>query len=372
MNLGVTLNGVFYTPQRITLFADTATNTEEKEFFTEVVSFLQEWFNSSEEVLVNTSGSTGEPKPLLLRKEHMVNSARMTCSYFNLTKGSTALLCMPVRYIAGKMMLVRAVVAQLTLKVVCPSSRPLLAIKQDFEFVAMVPLQVFTSLKHVEDIEALNRVKYLLIGGGAIDKGLLSKIENLLCSAYSSYGMTETVSHIALRKLNGPNKSAYYTPLPNVTLSQTKDGTLEVDAPYVSSQRLSTNDLVEFDALGNFVVLGRIDNIINSGGVKLQAEKIEEKLQNLFDSPYVITSAQSARLGDVVSLLIGGEPCDLTVISQEMKGLLTKYELPKLIYFIPEIPQTETHKIDRAACRALANELYKKDKNESNFSTQRS
>lgn len=362
MYSSILLNGVSYHKDNLRDFIVSANTSEEQDFYTDVVNFLLEWFDDTDTVLVHTSGSTGEPKPLHLQKKHMMNSAKLTCSFFDLDKDSTALLCMPVRYIAGKMMLVRAILAQLSLTVSVPSSRPLKNLTTAFDFIAVVPLQLYTSLDNELDVQKINACRFVLVGGGAISSELLTRIEPLENAVYSSYGMTETVSHIALRKLNGSDASDYYRALPNVKLSLSDEGTLLIDAPLVSNEILQTNDSVEFNALGEFKVLGRIDNIINSGGIKLQIEKIEEKLQNLFDTPYVITSVATSRLGGAVTLLLSSNRYNLGELQDKMKEVLSTYELPKYIFYIENIPLTETKKVDRAACKALANKLYNTNK----------
>lgn len=363
MYSSIRLNGVIYTKSNLSDFIGTADTSEENTFYTEIINFLVEWFNEDDTVLVHTSGSTGEPKPMYLRKEYMINSAKLTCSFFGLNENSTALLCMPVRYIAGKMMLVRAIVSKFSLAVVVPSSRPLQFISIPFNFIAVVPLQLYTSLDNEIDAQRFDACDTVLVGGGSISSELQQKVKPLSCKVYSSYGMTETVSHIALRKLNGEDCSEYYRTLPNVKLSISDDETLLIDAPLVASSLLKTNDLVEFNSDGEFKVLGRIDNIINSGGVKLQIEKIEEKLQNLFDFPSVITSIEDARLGNVVTLLFASpnnyKPENLR---EQMREVLSTYELAKYIFNVDKIPLTETKKVDRVACRRLANAIYKNDK----------
>ena len=360
--LSIQLNGKSYDRNNLPELIASANTPSERLFYSEVSAFLEEWFNESDTVLVHTSGSTGEPKPICIRKAHMVNSAKLTCEFFGLDKNSSALLCMPVRYIAGKMMLVRAIVAQFSLLLVPPSSRPLENLTTPLDFIAVVPLQLYTSLEHSEDTEKLNRCGIILVGGGAIGSELLSKIEGLKTKVYSSYGMTETVSHIALRKLNGEHASTYYRALTNVKLSLSEDETLLIDAPLVSDAVLKTNDLVEFNSKGEFKIIGRIDNVINSGGIKLQIEKIEEKLQNLFDVPYVITSVATPRLGGAVTLLLSSNRFRIAELQTKMKEVLSTYELPKYIFFVENIPLTETKKVDRAACKALANELYNMNK----------
>ena len=144
----------------------------------------------------------------------------------------------------------------------------------------------------------------LIIGGGAIDAALEQEIRQMPNTVYSTYGMTETLSHVALRRLNGPEASPYYHPFPSVTLSLSPDNTLVIDAPLVCDERLVTNDVARLLPDGSFAIIGRKDNIINSGGIKIQIEEVEERLRPYLDLPYAITAAPDPRLGEAVVLLI--------------------------------------------------------------------
>lgn len=359
MKEGITLNGAFYARNHLDQFEQTAKNDAERAYYKEIISFLEDWFSKNGYIYVNTSGSTGTPKPIRVQKKHMINSARLTCDFFSLKEHDSILLCMPVRYIAGKMMLVRAIIAQLNIWVEVPSGRPFACFNKPLEFAAMVPLQVFNSLQYAKDKERLQAVSNLLIGGGAIDEEMAFELKLFPNQVYSSYGMTETVSHIAMRKLNGSDVLNRYYPLKSVELDKSKEDTLIIKAPLVSDEVLKTHDLVEFYEDGGFRVLGRLDNMINSGGVKIQVEKVEEKLQNLIDTPYVLSSRKDTRLGEALTLLIQSEPYDTTDLINKMKTVLTAYENPKNIFFTDHIPMTETKKIRRAECKELANKLYK-------------
>lgn len=213
-------------------------------------AFLAEWHNDSPTVLVHTSGSTGKPKPMLVEKRRMQASARITCRFLGLHEGDTALLCMPLDYIAGKMMVVRALTCGLRLVSVPPSSHPLATshlspFPSRIDFAAMVPLQVWNSLQVPEERHRLMHIRHLIIGGGAIDQALGSQLADFPHQVWSTYGMTETLSHIALRRLNGPEASDWYTPFDGVTLSLTDEGCLVISAPAVHEGPLVTNDIAE-------------------------------------------------------------------------------------------------------------------------------
>lgn len=328
-------------------------NARHTNHLTELSDFLEEWFAPSETIVVHTSGSTGTPKPITVSKERMVQSALITCERLRLQPGDSALLCMPVRYIAGRMMVVRAMVAGLSLIVTSPSGHPLATVSEPIDFAAMIPLQVFNSLSVAEECERLFRVKRLIIGGGPLDPGIVAALAEMPGEAYATYGMTETLSHIALRRINGPEASDYYYPLPGVTLSQAPDGALIIDAPRVAQERLTTNDIVRFSPDGGFVVIGRRDNIINSGGIKIQTEEVERLLRPLIAVPFAVTSIPDERLGEAVVLLAEG-----SAVKEIDFTSLPRYWCPRHIFAVPRLPQTETGKTDRAACRRLAINLF--------------
>lgn len=198
----------------------------------ELNEFLAEWHNDNPRILVHTSGSTGKPKPLMVEKRRMLNSARITCDFLGLKPGDTALLCMPLDYIAGKMMVVRSLQRDLRLTSVRPSSHPLAdETLPHFTFAAMVPMQVYNSLKVPCERERLMHIRHLIIGGGAISDELAQIIKPLPNAVWSTYGMTETLSHIALRRLNGPDASLWYTPFDGVGISLNADGCLSSTPP---------------------------------------------------------------------------------------------------------------------------------------------
>lgn len=315
----------------------------------------------------------------------MVNSARLTCDYLGLRQGDKALLCMPLRYIAGKMMVVRSLVAGLDLIVREPSGHPMADIDMPLRFAAMIPLQVYNTLQVPEERERLCQIDILIIGGGSIDRELEARIQELPIRAYSTYGMTETLSHIALRRLNGPEASPYYTPFPSVKLSLSADGTLVIDAPLVTDGTLVTNDVAELLPDGRFRILGRKDNIINSGGIKIQTETVEEALRSVISANFAITSVPDPKFGEAMTLLVSAKnnrfPDKETASSftgeqssplpgdnlfsesgEKIFEILPKYQRPKHILRVEAIPLTGSGKIDRVACRELAKQLTRENR----------
>jgi hypothetical protein len=309
---------------------------------------------------VKTSGSTGAPRILKLKQKQMIESARLTCSFLGLQKGDRALLCMPLQYIGAKMMVARTIVAGLDLTVCPPSGHPLKEIDTPFRFAAMVPLQVYNSLQTPVEKERLRRIEILIIGGAAIDPALEKELRDFPNAVYSTYGMTETLSHIALRRLNGKDASDCYRPLPTVRLSLSDENTLIIDAPRVCDSLLVTGDTAELLPDGCFRILGRKDNRINSGGIKLQIESLEEKLRSAIPVPFAITSVPDPQLGEAAVLLIEkAGSLSFGQIQENVCSLLSKYERPRHIYEVEAIPLTENGKINRPACKKLSLIQYK-------------
>ena len=312
--------------------------------------FLTEWNNDSLYVHVQTSGSTGAPKPMMVEKRRMLASARITCDFLGLRPGDTALLCMSLDYIAGKMMVVRSLERGLKLTTVEPSGHPLSTFHSSpftFHFSAMVPLQVYNTLQVPEERERLKQIRHLIIGGGAIDDSLAAELKDFPNNIWSTYGMTETLSHIALRRINGPETSLWYTPFPSVQLSLSDEGCLIIHAPEVCPEPLVTNDIAELKQ-GRFRILGRKDNVICSGGLKIQAEELERQLRPHMDAPFVISKRADEKFGEIVVLITEGSPSDARTICER---ILPKYHQPKAYLHIDQIPLTETGKIARHKMR---------------------
>ena len=311
--------------------------------------FLAEWHNDSPTLLVHTSGSTGQPKPMLVEKRRMKASARMTCRFLGLQPGDTALLCMSLDYIAGKMMVVRALTCGLELITVPLSGNPLGTVAGHIDFAAMVPLQVYNSLQVPEERECLKAIRHLIIGGGAIDAELERALADFPNPVYSTYGMTETLSHIALRRLNGPERSDWYTPFDGVRLSLNDDGCLVIDAPTVHDGTLVTNDIAEISPQG-FRILGRKDNVICSGGIKIQIEEVESRLRPFLRVPYLISKRPDPKFGEVSVLLTEGS---IDEARQICERILPKYYLPRHYLHVDRIPLTETGKPARQQAALL-------------------
>ena len=303
--------------------------------------FLLDWIDKETTIPIKTSGSTGIPKKILLEKQHMVNSAMATGTFFDLYPGNTALLCLPGNYIAGKMMLVRAMVLGLELDWIAPSSTPLRSFETCYHFCAMVPVQLENSLDQIDHI------KTVIVGGAPISKSLKVKIQDKKTDIFETYGMTETITHIAIKKVNHGAED-YFKTLPNVKVYSDERDCLVISAPDINAEPIITNDIVDLISDTKFNWLGRYDNIINSGGVKLIPEQIERKLAPIIDGRFFVAGIPDEKLGQKLILLVE-ENFENYELVEKVKSLetLEKYEIPKDILFLENFTETENGKISR-------------------------
>lgn len=319
--------------------------------------FRNQFLDDSPVVEVQTSGSTGKPKKMLVEKTRMLASARMTCDFLGLKRGDNALLCMNPDYIAGKMMVVRAIERGLNLVVQEPSGHPLASSQTaDIDFLAIVPLQLYNTLSVPEERERLKGIANVIIGGGTIDEQTESQLRDFPNAIWSTYGMTETLSHVAMRRISGPEASRYYSPMPGVSLSQDSEGCIVIDAPALCAETLHTNDIVEMLPDRRFRILGRRDNVICSGGVKLQIEEIERQLRPYVHDAFVVSKAKDAKFGEVVVLLC---KADVDDVREVCRGIVwnNRYECPRRYIHVESIPLTETGKPARAEIEKMVAEL---------------
>lgn len=327
------LNGKQFSKDELRAFAnEIATSNEAYE--QQLSKFILEWLDDSDFIALTTSGTTGTPKIIQLHKEAMVNSALATAEFFNLKENCKALHCLPIQYIAGKMMLVRALVLGWDLDLVKPNNHPLDGNTQTYDFAAMVPLQVEKSLKQ------LHRVQKIIIGGAKLNPALADALKPFSTEVYETYGMTETITHIAAKKV----QETAFSVLPGIHIATDGRNCLVIEAPRLSDEKIITNDVVEIIEGNKFIWLGRFDNVINSGGVKLFPEKIEEKLSGKIPHRFFVIGKPDATLGEKLILVIEGEPYP---IESSVFDTLNKYEKPKEILFVPKFSETETGKIKR-------------------------
>lgn len=315
----------------------------------EIWTFITEWFSAKDTLEVKTSGSTGKPKSILIKKAHMAAGAKATIEFLDLKARDISLLCLPVKYIAGKMMVVRSLVGGLDLHSVEPSSRPSFDHLDRVDFCAMVPMQV-KSLLEVSGVARLEKIRNLIIGGGFLPDGLEDQLMSLSTNVWQTYGMTETITHIAMRRINGAMRSAYYSTLPDVHVELDDRDCLVITSKRIGVETLATNDVCELDAKGRFRILGRIDNVVNSGGVKIFPEEIEQKLQGFTGREFYISGLPDETLGEKLVISIQGGPelnREAFYLWKEIEKRLTGYEIPREIIFKEKLEKTSSGKIIR-------------------------
>jgi len=321
-----------------------------------LTDFHRQWNSGADSFSLRTSGSTGEPKEIRVSRRSMIRSAELSGQALKLNKGDTALLCMPIEFVAGKMMVVRSLVLGLKLLTVTPSSNPLKELGSDMkiDFAAMTPLQALESLNDQQSYAKLIQIKKLIIGGAPVNSDLEFKLQNFPGEAYETYGMTETLTHIALRRLNGSERSVYFTALPGISISTDERGCMVIHAPHLDQPTVITNDMVEIIAPNLFRWLGRIDHVINSGGVKIFPEQVEQKLEGKLKHRFIISSLPDPKLGRKVVLVVEAKTgIGLNLHSENLHALLHPYEKPRAIVFLEQFPETGSGKVNRIEIKKL-------------------
>lgn len=372
----LTINNKHYTQQTLLQLCEEkislqSTPTWERDIYI----FIREWLSDADYIEVQTSGSTGEPKNIKLKKTWLEHSASQTCNFFDLNSQNSALLCLPAAYIAGRMMIVRAFVSGMNLVAVEPSSNPFinhpfiqsseLAARQSsnqpnsqlanhcLDFTALTPFQLHQSL---QTLKSNPLVKSIIVGGGEVSPSLEKEVQELPIEIYATYGMTETSSHIALRRVNGSERKDFYSIIGDTTIGIDNRGCLTLENQHLFEGRLVTNDIVEMLNSKEFRWLGRYDNVINSGGIKIIPEEIEKSIANSHTSTMVISSIPDDKLGEAVVLALESnemmEEAKHFLLAQ-IKGLVHPYAQPKQIVTVAHIPKTPTGKVDRISLKGL-------------------
>jgi O-succinylbenzoic acid--CoA ligase len=317
------------------------------------LSFCQEWLRGQTFFDLHTSGSTGLPKSIKANRKQMEASAAATRSFFNIGSGSILLCCLNIQMIAGKMMLIRGMEWDSTIFLVPPTGNPLEGIACDFDFAAMVPIQVMTCLDDSKSLPKIQSIKNLIIGGAPSSPSLIQKIQKLQVNAFQTFGMTETVSHIALANIS--SMPLIYQCLPGVQIGVDKELRLWIKAPMSGNKKIQTNDIVELMDERQFQWLGRADFTINSGGIKLQPEQMENRMTDLMKEVYghsnfFLFGKPDEKLGQKLALLIEEKDADPKKEQKLVYGLeqlLDRYHLPKEIYYVGKFHKTASGKVNR-------------------------
>jgi o-succinylbenzoate---CoA ligase len=331
----------------------------EDEFEKNTISFIRDWCRGREEFVLTTSGSTGNPKSITITRRQMEWSAKATAQALPLKKGMSSLVCLDTRYIAGQMMLVRSLCVGLQIHAVTPSANPFEEHKwgKKIDFVAFVPYQLHTILRSVYAPQ-LNSIETIIVGGSPLSADDEELLQTYSCRVYLTYGMTETISHIALKAINGQNRSLYFHTLPGISIRTDDRSCLIIKCPYISDE-VVTNDIVNVVNQTTFDWVGRYDNVINSGGVKIHPEKVEKLISLVFKrlnlhGRFAVSSIPDPVLGEKAVIVTEAMEVDDTMkneIVTALRGLLQKFELPKEILMVPSFPETDTGKLNRHELR---------------------
>jgi O-succinylbenzoic acid--CoA ligase len=348
---GLHLNGTYYTAEELYKEATIKLSSLLPVWQKELYGFLKDWFDPSlTHIEVVTSGSTGIAKHLLVKKKQMENSAVMTNTFLGLHKHHTALLCLPVKYIGGKMMLVRASVGNYAIQAQEPGILPLSEdVESNFDFCAMTPMQAAHCLRSA--MQKFRRIDHVIIGGGEIASPLMHQLQQLPNRVYQTFGMTETVSHIALRQL-APTCERYYRTLPGVTISTDERNCLRIMAPAVCEQSIQTNDLIQLVSNELFEWKGRWDDVINSGGLKINPAEMEKQLAGFIGRRFIVSYKPHEILGQELLLVVEGKAFSAQkekALLDQIKSSLASSIVPKSITYRTDFPETPTGKINRKA-----------------------
>jgi O-succinylbenzoic acid--CoA ligase len=349
----VLLDGTVFTRQELLHYCRSGlADTGLPEWRIEVLDFMARFMDpDGGSLLQKSSGSTGDPKTFTLSREAMVRSAQRTLRFFRLNPGARALLALPVHYIAGKMMVVRALVGGLDLVLAEPSSRPLAGLTGPVGFAAMVPLQIEESLSHGDPLRLIST---LLIGGGELHPASREKLSLMkVPRIFETFGMTETYTHFAVKRINGPDPDAYFRVMEGVRVGTDTQGCLEVEVPGITDGPLHTSDLVEIrDRGAGFSWLGRIDNLINTGGIKIIPELLEDQIRQVIGRECLVLPEPDRKLGSRLVLLVeyeGSPPLDAWM--ELLRGRLRKHELPRRVVAVSSLPRNSSMKPDRTRAR---------------------
>ena len=340
-------NGCLHEIEELLHLQTTGKASWEKEW----LDFLKEWYAPEEWINVQTSGSTGTPKIIRLSKEFVADSAQRTLRFFNLKEGDSVLHCLPSRYIAGKLMVIRALLGRLDLHVTDPATDFSFLAEEQFQFAAMVPNQVAKILDSDTGKTKLQNIRQLLIGGSGLPQALESRLNGLTTRSYASYAMTETATHVAIRAVSTNNADEFYHCMEDIHVQLSGEGCLRIFVPGLPDGFLQTTDIAELKDEKTFRLLGRTDHIIISGGIKFSPELLEKKLEDSISGPFAISALPHAKLGQQLVLVIEGSEGQEKRL--QIKAIchkkLDRYEIPRQILFTPGLPQTANGKLDRLA-----------------------
>lgn len=321
-----------------------------------LVSFIDDWNQNADIFQFQTSGSTGNPKTIHVTREQILASVSATSKYLGLEKSEAALLCLDPNFVASLMMAARCLVNDIDLVVSRPSANPLSTLEDEVDFASFVPMQIYKMIEE-ENINELAKIKNILIGGAPLSAAAFEVLSKIDTNIFATYGMTETVSHIALMPIKGPFASAYFEVLPGVHIGQDADGCLNIAGAVTKQETLQTNDIIEMIGPSKFRWLGRRDHVINSGGIKIHPEQLEKVIEPILKTPFFISWKANEKLGSECLLISEGAEVSSEVwlrVKSEIERSFTKYHIPKSILAVDQFERTDSGKIKREATRKKA------------------
>jgi len=349
--------GITYLPHEFKAYTQTKLSENIEEWEKDIFAFAAEWMNEkNEQFLVQTSGSTSQAKTISLNRKDMIASAYATASYLSLQPNKAALLCLPAKYIAGKMMIVRALITGMDLYYKNPGINISENINRDFQFAAMIPLQIQYAIdKGLYD--KLNKISTIIIGGAPLHLHQINKLQKIESEVYATYGMTETITHIAMQKINGRAKEDCFSCLEGVYVEKNQEDCLIIHSDKLG--QFTTNDIGEIISSKKFRILGRKDFIINSGGLKINPEQLEQSIAHLIPHPFVITYKNDDILGQKLVLLIESQhpSSNFQYLLQKIKEHIPSKFCPKMVYTSKQLIRTSNYKIDRKAHAIFINSI---------------
>ncbi|HQQ98430.1 MAG TPA: AMP-binding protein [Cyclobacteriaceae bacterium] len=344
------MNGVRYSLDRL----DEALRAAPTPFYADAIQFCRDWIAQRDQFTFHTSGSTGTPKQISFTRSQLITSARLSAEALNLQAGDTALVCLDTRLIAGAMMLVRSMVVGMNILLEQPSANPVQGTSSPMHFAALVPYQVVSILQ--TNPASLQRIKTVIIGGAPLQASSLAVLKTFTNHVYATYGMTETITHIALQQLSGKTPQEHFHALNTISLSTDNRECLVIHAPHLGQPPIITNDRVQLIDDKTFVWMGRIDRVINSGGKKIQPEYIEQIVESLLgnqglNNRFFVAGLPDPLLGESVTLFIEGILAR-DVQDHMLKALesrLTRHGAPKSIICLEQFNETASQKVNRLA-----------------------
>lgn len=316
----------------------------------EIMEFVVDWSNRKEWIETRTSGSTGRPKTIKIQKRQIEASSLRTLEALSLKSGDGALLCLANKFIGGKMMIARAIIGDLDLHIAENQSKPDLPVGTKIHFAALVPYQVSNILSDPEATERWKQVDKIIIGGGHVDQRLEEALSTWPNEVYETFGMTETISHIGLRRISGKTTREPFQLLDGIDISQDERGCLIIHSEHLPANPTITNDIIELCSARTFHWLGRADNLINSGGVKIIPETLEKIIKDHFNTRFFFAGLPDEQLGEKVTLIIESQPLsadDEALLMKDLRSALSKFEVPRKIVFLDSFEETENGKINR-------------------------